>query len=420
MTLRSKEKGFLSVFGPGWITMMADLDAPSVAAAMASGSQFGYRLILLMVVLIVPLYLFQEMAGRLGAVTGKGFISLVKERYGKRTSAVTAGGVFFVDGLSYVGEFAGIATGAQLLGIPLLYALVLAFTFHTLIVFTKSYKKVEKLLMFVSAFLLLFVVMAFMSRPDPSALLSGLNPVQPYLDPSFAFMATADIGAVIMPFMIFYQQSAVVDKKLAEADVSAERLETLLGSVATQFLMICVIVASAAVSARVGPLTSVSQVGSVFYELAGKVGVVIFSLGLVAAGFLASVAISLASAYGISEYFGWKASLNHKRLLDPFYIIYFVEVMPAIAIIAAFRQVVPIMIDAMALNGLVLVFPLTLLIKLSGDERVLGKYKNGRKRQIAAWAIAVIILSFAVTSFAMSIPRTFYSTAIISYEVRSR
>ncbi|WP_449462698.1 divalent metal cation transporter [Tardisphaera miroshnichenkoae] len=404
--MRSRERGFLSVFGPGWVTMMADLDAPSVAAAMVSGSQFGYRLILLMVLLIVPLYVFQEMAGRLGAVTGKGFISLVKERYGKRASAVTAGGVFFVDGLSYVGEFAGIATGAELLGIPLLYALLLAFTFHTLIVFTKSYKKVEKLLILVSAFLLLFVAMAFISRPDPSALLSGLNPLQPYMDPSFAFMVTADIGAVIMPFMIFYQQSAVVDKKLAEGDVSAEKLETLLGSIATQFLMICVMVASAAVATRVGSLASVGQVGSLFYDLAGRVGVVVFSLGLIAAGFLASVAISLASAYGISEYFGWKASLNHKRLLDPFYIIYFVEVIPAIIIIAAFRQVVPIMIDAMALNGLVLVFPLTLLIKLSGDEKVLGRHKNGKKRQIAAWAMAITILSFAVTSFVISIPRT--------------
>ncbi|MGC8636360.1 MAG: NRAMP family divalent metal transporter [Thermoprotei archaeon] len=407
--MRSKEKGFLSVFGPGWITMMADMDAPSTAAAIASGSEFGYRLVLLMLILIVPLYIFQEMAARLGAVTGKGFISLVKERYGKKASAVTAGGVFFVDGLSYVGEFAGIATGAELLGIPLLYALLMAFTFHTVIVFTKSYTKVEKMLMIISGFLLLFVVMAFISRPNPSALLRGLSPLQSYLDPSLAFMVTADIGAVIMPFMIFYQQSAVVDKKLSETDVSAEKLETLLGGIATQFLMICVIVASAAVSKNVGSLTSVSEMGSVFYRLAGKAGIIIFSLGLIAAGFLAAVTISLASAYGISEYFGWKASLNHKKLLNPFYIIYFVEVIPAVVIIAAFRQVVPIMIDAMALNGLVLVFPLTLLIKLSGDEKVLGRYKNGKKRQVIAWAMAIIILSFAVFSFAISVPRTLLS-----------
>ncbi|HEV50949.1 MAG TPA: hypothetical protein ENO31_00155, partial [Thermoprotei archaeon] len=143
--------------------------------------------------------------------------------------------------------------------------------------------------------------------------------------------------------------------------------------------------------------------------LAGRAGIIIFSLGLIAAGFLAAVTISLASAYGISEYFGWKASLNHKKLLNPFYVIYFVEVIPAVVIIAAFRQVVPIMIDAMALNGLVLVFPLTLLIKLSGDEKVLGSYKNGKKRQIAAWAMAIIILSFAVFSFVISISRTLLS-----------
>ncbi len=404
MRLKPKDKGIFSVVGPGWVAMMADLDAPSVAAAMASGSQYGYRLILLMIILVAPLYLFQEMAGRLGAVTGKGFISLAKERYGEKLSALIAGGVFFVDGLSYVGEFAGIATGAQLLGIPLAYALLLAFTFHTVIVFTRSYEKVEKLLIVVSSFLFLFVIMALLSRPNPVAVLDGLNPIQPYLDPSFAFMITADIGAVIMPFMIFYQQSAVVDKKLAESDLAAERLETLIGSIATQFLMICVIISSAAVSQKVGTLNSVEQVGNLFYELAGGMGVIVFSLGLIAAGFLASVAISLASAYGISDYFGWKASLNHKKLLDPFYVIYFLEVVPALIIIAMFRQVVPIMIDAMALNGLILIFPLTVLIKLSGDEKILGKHKNGRLRQNLAWITAAIILCFSILSFAISIP----------------
>ncbi|MFP3220387.1 MAG: NRAMP family divalent metal transporter [Candidatus Marsarchaeota archaeon] len=391
--------GFWAVFGPAWITMMADMDAPSIVTALVSGEQFGYRLVSLMILLIIPLYLVQEMAGRLGSVTGKGLAFLVRERYGKRWSSITVGGVFLVDSLAYVGEFAGVVAGGELLGLPLAVSLSLAFAFHTAIVLTGSYKKVERILLLLSSFLLLFVVMALISKPNAGQLLAGMNPFQPYMDSSFAYMAVADIGAVVMPFMIFYQQSAVIDKRLSKRDLRWEKLETFLGSVATQFLMICVMVASAAVASRMGGKAEADDLSLVFSAIGGRLGVMVFAIGLIAAGFLAAITISLASAYGTGEYFGWTSTLNQRDFKSPFYILYFTEVIPAIVVIAWFQRLVPIIIDAMALNGLVLIFPLFFLIKLSGDEAVMGEYRNGKLRQAVSWLMALIITALSVFAF---------------------
>jgi len=386
--------------------MMADMDAPSTAAAIASGAEFGYHLILLMLILIVPLYLIQEMSGRLGAVTGKGLAFLVREHYGKRWSSLTVGSIFVIDSIAYVGEFAGIVAGGELLGLPLAISLAFAFVFHSLIVLTGGYEKVERALLLVSSFLLLFVVMVFLARPNPSQIVSGLNPFQLYFNPSFAYMAVADIGAVIMPFMIFYQQSAVVDKRLTKRDLKWEKLETFLGSMVTQLLMVSVIIASAAIAARMGGRLNVDGLATVFAALAGRLGIIIFALGLMAAGFLAAVTISLASAYGMGEYFGWRATLNHSNYKSPFYLLYFTEIIPALLIIAWFQRLVPIMIAAMAANGLVLIFPLAFLIKLSGDEKVLGSYKNGKIRQWTAWVIAFLILGFSIFAFVWGVVRS--------------
>lgn len=391
------------MFGPAWVALMADMDAPSIVAALASGMSYGYSLIFLMVLLVLPLYLVQEMAARIGLVTGKGFAFLVRETYGKFWSSLSVAGLFLVDSIAYVGEFAGMAAGAEMIGLSLYEALALAFLFHTVIVLTGSYKSVERSLVVVTALLLLLIVLAFMARPDPALVLSGFSPLQPYLSPGMSYMVVADVGAVLMPWMIFYQQTAVVDKGLTKKDLKMERLETAFGSVATQVLMIAVIVLGASASGTARGQLSVASMAKLFERLAGLPGQLIFAIGLMAAALLATVTISLASAYSLGENFGWPSSLNLRDYRSPFYVIYFVEIVPALVIVAGFQQLVPLMIAAMALNSLVLVLPLVYLVKLAGDERVMGVYRNGKVRQILTWALAVTLVVVSILAFTQSL-----------------
>lgn len=235
---------WLRVLGPAWVVMLADVDAPSVLTAAKAGTEFGYALLLPLVALIPILYLVQEMTARLGIVTGRGHAELLRERYGFRWAAVAVVSMAAIDLLAYVAEFAGIVIGAGILGVPAWLAVALALLFHSLMVLTGSYGRYERIAIVLSVALFTFVVLAFTVHPDPGAILGGsfAQPLgsRPYLD-----LVVASVGAVIMPWMLFYQQAATVDKGLRIEDLPTARAETLVGAIGSELLMVAVVIAAA-------------------------------------------------------------------------------------------------------------------------------------------------------------------------------
>jgi Mn2+/Fe2+ NRAMP family transporter len=111
--------------------------------------------------------------------------------------------------------------------------------------YTGSYLSVERIAMGIGAFELVFLVVAWKAQPQVHAMLSGALSI-PWRDPKYLYLVAANIGAVIMPWMVFYQQSAVVEKKLTTADLTAARWDTAIGAVITQVIMACVLIATAA------------------------------------------------------------------------------------------------------------------------------------------------------------------------------
>ena len=109
---------WLRVVGPAWVVMLADVDAPSVITAGKGGTEAGYALLLPIFALVPVLFLVQEMTARLALVTGKGHAELVRARYGARWAAVTVAGMAVINFVAYVAEFAGIALGGAIIGIP--------------------------------------------------------------------------------------------------------------------------------------------------------------------------------------------------------------------------------------------------------------------------------------------------------------
>lgn len=107
----------IKIWGPAWLVMIADVDAASVITAAESGAQQGTRLIWFLLVLVFPLYVIQEVAGRVGAVTGKGLGELIRENYSRRIAVLAAVPMALVDMISYVVEYTGIAIGFQILGV---------------------------------------------------------------------------------------------------------------------------------------------------------------------------------------------------------------------------------------------------------------------------------------------------------------
>ena len=235
--------------GPAWIVMLADVDAASILTAAKAGTDFGYAMLLPLVLLIPVLYFIQEMTVRLAVGTQLGHAELIREHYGFRWAGVAVGTMVLIDLLAYVAEFAGIVLGASLVGVPAIVAVGGALAFHSVMVLTRSYRRFERITIALSLALFAFVALAILAHPLPGAILGGLSPAQPFGRPGYLQLVVATIGAVVMPWMLFYQQAATVNKGLDRADLGAARVETLMGAVASELLMGAIVIAAAAAAA---------------------------------------------------------------------------------------------------------------------------------------------------------------------------
>lgn len=385
------------VVGPAWVVMLADVDAPSVVTAGRAGTDYGYGLILPLLAVIPVLYLVQEMTARLGIATGKGHAELIRDRFGFRWAAVAVVSMAVIDLVAYVAEFAGIALGASILGIPAGEAIVGTLLVHSLVVLTGRYQGFERIALALSVTLFAFVGLAIGQQPDLRAVAAGLLPVEPGRASGYLGLAVALVGASVMPWMLFYQQAASVDKGLQPDDLPTARHETLIGAIASQLLMVAIVVAAAAAMGRPAPTTvapGLDQLPDGLARLASGPPGILIAVGLLGAGLLALVVISLSAAWAWSELFGWPHSLNHSLRRAPgFYAVYLVEVVPAALVALIAPNLERLVVGAMVLNVVVLAVPLAFLVRLSSDRSILGSLANSRRRAALLWLMTAGVLA---------------------------
>jgi Mn2+/Fe2+ NRAMP family transporter len=401
-TLRGAAFGrWLRVVGPAWIVMLADVDAPSVITAAKGGTESGYALLLPVFAVVPVLFLVQEMTARLALATGMGHAELVHARYGRRWAAVSVAGMAVINFVAYVAEFAGIALGAAIVGIPAPVAIVGALTIHAAMVLSGSYSRFERFALVLSLALFSFVVLAVAGRPDLGHLVADLSPLPGDVPHDYFALVVAMIGASIMPWMLFYQQSASVDKKLTREDLHGSRVETLLGALASQALMAAIVIAAAAAMQSAGPVSAgarnLAELPEGLARLADGGAGWLIAIGLVGSGLLALVVVSLSAAWGIGELMGWPRSLNLKfSQARRFYGVYFVEVVPAAVVALLSANLVRLCVGAMVFNVIILALPLAFLVRLTSDRGLLGDLANSRPRAALLWSVVATLLAAGI------------------------
>jgi len=388
---------WLRVMGPAWIVMLADVDAPSVITAGKGGTEAGYALLLPIFAVVPVLFLVQEMTARLALATGKGHAELVRSQYGTHWAAVSITGMAVINFVAYVAEFAGIALGAGIVGIPGPVAILAALVVHASMVMTGSYTWFERFAVALSLALFSFVFLAIVGRPDLGHLLADLSPLPNDVPHDYFALVVAVVGASIMPWMLFYQQSASVDKKLTREDLHGSRVETLVGAFASQALMAAIVIAAAAAMRSAEPVpasvTNLAELPEGMARLANGGAGWLIAIGLVGSGLLALVVISLSAAWGVGELMGWPRSLNLKlSQARRFYGVYFLEVIPAAAVALLSADLVRLCIGVMVFNVIVLALPLAFLVRLTSDRELLGDLANSRARAAVLWGVTFGLL----------------------------
>ena len=381
---------FLAVLGPGLVVMLADSDVGSLITAGQSGAQWGYRLLPLQFALIPVLYVLQELAVRLGLFTGRGHGELIRASLGPRWAWAAAAALAVATGGALLTEFAGIAGVGELFGVPRTLTLALAAACLLAIVLTGSYRRVERAAIAIGLFELFFVVVACAARPD-FAVVARQSVSVPWHDSGYVYLVAANIGTVIMPWMIFYQQSAIADKRLRPEHYRAAQWDTALGAVVTQLVMAAVLVAAAATLGGAGGDAGLASVGDLSRVLTpllgGLAGRVVFALGMLGAALVAAIVAALALAWGLGEVAGYRHSLEHHPSKAPwFYAVFAAGVVGSAATVRLAPDLVSLNIGVQVMNTLLLPPVLGVLIALGA--RALPPAR--RLRGPYLWLVAVL------------------------------
>ena len=339
---------------------------------------------MLQFILMPILYVVQELTVRLGIHSGKGHGELIRDHFGKGWAWLSAAGLGVATVGAILTEFSGVAGVGEMYGIPRYASVIVSAGFLLIVVLTGSYRRVERVAIGLGLFEFAFFLVAYLAHPSLAEMAAGS--IRPALGNSqYVYLVAANIGAVIMPWMVFYQQSAVADKRLTPADLPLARLDTAIGAVLTQLVMAAILIATAATIGKHDANASLNSVGDMANALIPFLGVVagklMFGAGVIGAGMVASIVASLALAWGLGEVAGYRRSLeDHPLEAKWFYGVYAGCVVIGAVLVAAVPNLVFLNIAVEVMNALLLPMVLGFLIALAifalpPNVRLRGVYK---------------------------------------------
>lgn len=375
--------------------MLADTDAGSVITAAQSGAQWGYKLLLLQFLIIPILFVAQELTVRLALCTGKGYGELILQRFGRglaMLSMITLGISCFG---ALVTEMSGLAGAGQLFGVPVWQTISLICALIFVMVCTGSYHAVERWAIALGVFELAFLVVAWHAKPDVQQLTTQLQHM-PLSDHNYLYLLAANLGTSIMPWTVFYQQSALIDKGLDLSHLKTARLDTLFGAILCQIITAAVLIAAAAAfGAKGGGITldSVPQIAEAFTSVLGEsTGRTLFAVALAGGALVATIVVCLSTAWALGEVTGIHHSLEHHPREAPwFYAAFGVMLLAGGALVASGINLVKLSIATGVINAVLLPVVLGFLFWLARYElpevhRLKGRY---------AFCVAVVFLATA-------------------------
>ncbi len=400
---------FFAVLGPGFVTASAGNDVGGIQTYSLAGAQFGYATLWTLVALTLSLIVVQEMAGRMGAVTGQGLAGLIRENFGLRITFVTMAGLFAINTAITATEFAGIAAASEIFHVTRFLAIPVALIVVALLVLRLPNKLVERVFVVLSLIYLTYIVSGVLAHPDWHEV--ARDAFVPRIVPQQAFLLTVVglIGTTISPYMQFFLQSQVVDKGSRARDLPAIRADIIVGSVLAIVLAGFMIIANAATiyqaSLHAGkpPLdlgtAQAADFARALGPLAGSFAEMIYALGILNAGVFTAAVLPLATAYIVCEAFGLEASLDRRfREAPVFYGLFGGAIVlgALLVLLVPQRSLLQLIVYAQVLQGVLLPFELVLMLVIINRKKVMGRHVNSRTLNVIAWATAIVIGSLAL------------------------
>jgi NRAMP (natural resistance-associated macrophage protein)-like metal ion transporter len=395
---------WLMVLGPGLIAANAGNDAGGIATYASAGAEFGYATLFVMVLVTVALVVVQEMSARLGAHTGEGLMSLIREQFPLRASAFAIVCLLVANLGLVVSEFAGIGAAFELFGVTRYIAVPIAAVVIWAVVVLGDYRWAERIFLILGLAFVAYPIAAVLGDPDWGAVAS--NMVRPHFvwSKEFLFLCVALIGTTITPYMQLYQAAAVADRGTGPDEYRMVKIDTITGAIFANVVSMAIIIATATVIGGTGPLTSASEAAEALEPVAGAGAEVLFGIGLLGASALAAAVVPLATSYAVAEALGVERSVSRTFRQAPL----FMGLFTALVVVGASVALIPgnlisLLLNMQVLNGIIAPIVLTFLLILANRRGVLGAAVNGPRFRIVATICVVVIAVLASVVFLQTV-----------------
>jgi len=396
----------LGVIGPGVIAASAGNDAGGISTYSVAGARYGYSMLWMMLAMTPSFIIVQEMAGRMGAVTGKGFAALIRERFGVR---LTFGAMLMLLGstaATTIAEFAGIAAAMEIFGVPRVISVPIAAVVVWLLVVRGSYRRVEKALLVLSSVFIAYVIAAVLAGPDWLEVGRAFVVPSVRADRAFIALAIGLTGTTIAPWMQFLLQSNIVDKGTTMKEWSLARWDVIVGAIVANLIACAIIVTTATVLHPAGiEIAGAGDAARALAPLAGPYAEALFSIGLLSASLLAAAVLPLTASYAICEAFGWESGLDRSWTEAPLFNgLYTVVIVSSAAIILLpGLDLIWIMLVSQVVNGVLLPFLLIFMMRIVNDRALMGRHVNSRLNNALAWTTITIVIALTVVLLVMTL-----------------
>lgn len=397
---------YLSLLGPGIISASSGNEASGIATYATAGAEYGYTLLWSFIPMTICFIVAQEMCVRMGVVTGKGLADLIREQFGVRWTSVVMLALLVANTGIIIAEFVGIAQASELLGIPRYFSVPVTALVVWWLVVKGTPKRVEQVFLLMSLIFLIYIVSAFLAKPDWSQV------TYEFIKPSFSFESgylftiMALIGTTITPFMQVFVQSSVVEKGLDKSEYKIARTDAVIGVLFANLIAAFIVIATAATLHFQGvKVETAADAAQALAPVVGQYAKYLFAVGLFGASMLAMGVLPLATAYSITEALGFEKGLSHSFREAPIFLGIFTSLIvigSTVALIPHIPQI-QLLLLTQCVNGLLLPVLLVAIVRLASNPEIMGEYKNSFIFNCLAWTITIVVSMLSILLIATTL-----------------
>jgi Mn2+/Fe2+ NRAMP family transporter len=351
---------------------------------------------LTLIPITVALIVVQEMAARMGAITGKGLSDLIREEFGLRATFFTMVVLGVADFFNIVSEFAGLASGMGIFGLSKYFVVPVGAVLVWTIIVRGSYKPVERILLLASLVYFAYPVSAILAKPDWDLALKQTFIPTLSTSPAYIIIVVGLIGTTITPWMQFYLQAAVVEKGVDARHYGLCRLDVIVGCIVTDVIAFFIVVACGATiyHSNHPEIADVAQAAVALRPFAGKFASLLFAVGLVNASLLSAAILPLATSYNFCEGLGFESGIDKRFSEAPvFYWLYTLLIGGGAAfVLIPGLPLLKMILWSQVANGVLLPFVVVYMLLLINRPRLMGAFKNKRWQNAVAWTTAFVMI----------------------------